>query len=909
MYTRLQVKRIAIVFMIALLTSACGAGLQTQRITPTIQPTPEKTRVPTQAPASQKITPTDSTSLPAEPAILSASPTPVQPQMGFPDTNQYQWSLIASGFEKPVGLAHAGDGQGRLFVVEQAGVIRIIRNNQVVDTPFLDLRDRVGSSGNEQGLLGLAFHPSYRQNGQFFINYTDSMGDTVIARFQVSKDNPDQADVTSEKVLLKVSQPFANHNGGALAFGHDGYLYLGLGDGGSAGDPQNNAQSLQTMLGKILRLDVDNGETYTTPNNNIFAEGQLPEIWAYGLRNPWRFSFDRQTGDLFIGDVGQNQWEEINFLPAGSQAGINLGWKYFEGTHLFTSEPPDSNLPLTPPIVEYNHSAGCSVTGGVIYRGAALQEWNGIYLYGDYCTGWIRGIYKDQQGLWQQSQLFENIGRIVSFGEDESGEVYVVDHNGQILKLEARRPTSNLYLPNTMNTTSAEPIKNLSNAPRYDIYLTINPTTKTFEGTSRVNLTNTEDVALDQIYFRLLPNGGKSYGDGSLTVSRTTIAGQPIRTNLSPDNTTLEVFLSSPLQPGEQVQIDLAFQGNVPQDYGALDTGYGIYNFSENVMALSGWYPILAVYDQDGWNLDLPSAIGDSVYSETAFYTVNLTVPTDQVVAASGVEINRIVEGKQANITLASGPVRDFFIILSPDFNKISKNTNGTRVNSFYLPGRLEGAEKALEIAASSLNTYNQRFGPYPYAELDIVDAPMQNAAGVEFPGIILVADNLYLNHERPTFTIAAAHEVAHQWWYNVVGNDIFDDPWLDEALTTYSSSLYFEDNQLTDGLEGLISGWQRTYDGLVNSGYDDQVTRSLGYFESLSRPDIYGAVVYVKGALFFHQLRQLIGDAAFFQALQNYYHDFQFEIADPQDLLTAFETASGRSLDDFYQEWLYSKQ
>jgi glucose/arabinose dehydrogenase len=318
------------------------------------------------------------------------------------------------------------DGSGRLFVIEKVGRIRIIENDQLLETPFLDITDRVGSNGNEQGLLGLAFHPQYQVNGRFFVNYTDTRGDTVIARFQVSSD-PNIVDPGSEVPLLGIDQPFPNHNGGVLAFGPDGYLYAGLGDGGSQGDPNGNAQNTQVMLGKILRLDVDSADPYEVPADNPFGN----EIWAYGFRNPWRFSFDKPTGDLYIGDVGQNQWEEIDFLAAGSPGGANFGWDHREGAHNYEGGGPEG---MIDPVAEYSHSeGGCSVTGGYVYRGS-MPEWNGIYLYGDYCTGMIWGLIQSDGG-WQTQLLFDVDVTITSFGKDENGEVYLISDNGGVFRL------------------------------------------------------------------------------------------------------------------------------------------------------------------------------------------------------------------------------------------------------------------------------------------------------------------------------------------------------------------------------------------------------------------------------------------------------------------------------------------
>jgi glucose/arabinose dehydrogenase len=335
-----------------------------------------------------------------------------------------------------VAVEHAGDA--RLFVLEQGGRIRIIQDGILLPAPFLDISDRVGSAGNEQGLLGLAFHPQYPSNGFFFVNYTDLQGDTVIARFQVSAD-ASQADPQSETRFLSIPQPFPNHNGGQVVFGPDGYLYLGLGDGGSAGDPQNNAQSTQNLLGKILRLDVGASaaeKAYGIPADNPFGVGGgAPEIWAYGLRNPWRFSFDRLTGDLFIADVGQNQWEEVNFLPAASPPGANFGWRFFEGSAPYEGSAPDPQT-LVFPVAEYSHELGCSITGGYVYRGASTPEWQGIYFFGDYCSGLVFGLMRAADGSWEQRSLFDTGASISSFGEDSQGELFLVDLGGTIYRLE-----------------------------------------------------------------------------------------------------------------------------------------------------------------------------------------------------------------------------------------------------------------------------------------------------------------------------------------------------------------------------------------------------------------------------------------------------------------------------------------
>jgi glucose/arabinose dehydrogenase len=354
----------------------------------------------------------------------------------FPNPATYQWVSIATGLTRPIGITHAGDGSDSLFIIEQPGAIRILQNGQLLPTPFLDIRSQVGSEANEQGLLGLAFHPNYKKNGMFFINYTNLEGDTVISRWQVSGDQ-NAANPLSEKIILSITQPYGNHNGGHIEFGPDGYLYIGMGDGGAAGDPENHAQNLNSLLGKMLRLDVDNGEPYAIPADNPFANGGgSPEIWGWGLRNPWKFSFDRNTDDLYIADVGQNQWEEVHFLAAPAPAGVNFGWKFWEGLHPFEEKPPE-DMSFDFPIWEYGHDLGCSVTGGVVYRGTD-PLWQGIYIYGDFCSGRVWGLLRDNAGVWQNTQLFQTNYNIAAFGEDETGEIYLVARKGDVYKLSTR---------------------------------------------------------------------------------------------------------------------------------------------------------------------------------------------------------------------------------------------------------------------------------------------------------------------------------------------------------------------------------------------------------------------------------------------------------------------------------------
>ena len=334
---------------------------------------------------------------------------------------------VSDGLIEPLYLTHAGDD--RLFIVEKRGTIRVLEGGQLSSTPFLDIRDRILSSGYEQGLLSVAFHPEYGLNGYFYVNYTDQAGATIIARFQREATNPNQANLESEQILMRIPQPFVNHNGGQLQFGPDGYLYIGMGDGGSAGDPQQRGQDRTTYLGKLLRIDVDGNDPYSLPEDNPFVgmSSIRNEIWAIGLRNPWRFSFDRQTGDLFVADVGQSLWEEINFQLAGSEGGENYGWDIMEGNHCFSDSNCDSSGLLLP-VGEYGHEAGnCSVTGGYVYRGGAVPEMNGNYVFADYCSGSIWRLYQSPDGTWSQAQIADTDLFISSFGEDISGELYLLD--------------------------------------------------------------------------------------------------------------------------------------------------------------------------------------------------------------------------------------------------------------------------------------------------------------------------------------------------------------------------------------------------------------------------------------------------------------------------------------------------
>ena len=378
------------------------------------------------------------TSSPAPTATPPASGTPAPGATGGSNP-QVALEKVASGFSKPLYVVEPPDGSGRLFVVEQDGKIRILKDGAINSQPFLDAASVITSNGNEQGLLGLAFHPKYKENGRFFVTYTAKNGDNTLAEYHVSND-PAKADAGSAKVLIAIPDFAANHNGGMVAFGPDGYLYLSTGDGGQGGDPKANGQNKDALLAKILRIDVDRGSPYAIPPSNPFATGGgKPEVWDYGFRNPWRFSFDRQTGDLWIADVGQNKYEEVNFEPAGSKGGLNYGWNTMEGTHCYQPSNGCNPSGLTLPVNDYSHDDGCSVTGGYVYRGPREPALVGAYFFTDYCGGLIWALTKDAAGNWQRTTALDSKLAISSFGEDQAGEVYAVSQDdGTIYRLRAR---------------------------------------------------------------------------------------------------------------------------------------------------------------------------------------------------------------------------------------------------------------------------------------------------------------------------------------------------------------------------------------------------------------------------------------------------------------------------------------
>lgn len=364
--------------------------------------------------------------------------TSLAPAVTAQEPGAFALSLLVEGLDRPVFMVDANDDSGRFFIVEQSGRILIWRNAALEETPWLDLSGSV-TDGSEQGLLGLALHPDFAENGRLFVHYTDLDGATVVERYDQSAEHPDEVDRSTAFTLLTVEQPAPNHNGGMLAFGPDGYLYIALGDGGDQGDPSGNGQDQEVLLGKILRIDVDadpGNDNYRVPADNplIGIDSARGEIWATGLRNPWRFSFDRATGDMWIGDVGQNAFEEIDFQPAGV-GGLNYGWSLAEGLQCYNDPQCQSHTDLTWPVFAYGRDVGIAVTGGYRYRGSAITALEGVYLCGDYGTGYIWQLTSEDEETWVASDPFPTELNISSFAEDASGELYVIDLNGSIYQI------------------------------------------------------------------------------------------------------------------------------------------------------------------------------------------------------------------------------------------------------------------------------------------------------------------------------------------------------------------------------------------------------------------------------------------------------------------------------------------
>jgi hypothetical protein len=434
-------------------------------------------------------------------------------------------------------------------------------------------------------------------------------------------------------------------------------------------------------------------------------------------------------------------------------------------------------------------------------------------------------------------------------------------------------------------------------ATRYFIEVTLDPDDPTaLSGVQRVRYTNTEDAPLDALLFRLYPNM-PGFG-GSMDVDQVVLEGEVVAPVLETDDTALRVPLDPPLARGSVVDLTLWFRAGLPSNTSA---GYGVFAFADDVYALAGFYPTIPVYDDEGWNVEIAPGYGDATFTDVAFYQVRLTVPADLTVVTSGSVLQDSDNGDGTRTwTAAGGPIRDFYVAMSADYDMASEDVDGTRVTSYYRSGQTAGGELALEYAVDSLRVFNERFGPYPYTELDVIATPT-NAGGIEYPGAIVVAQGLY-DQQGGFFEMATAHEVAHQWWYGLVGNDQLDEPWLDEALTNYSAYVYYQDIDGDTAAQRIKeSVFERPYQIARQEGWDRPVAGPVASFEAQE----YGAIVYGKGPLFFDAVREELGDEDFFAALQTYLESHRYGVAYPEDLIEAFEETSGRQIDDLYAFWI----
>lgn len=450
--------------------------------------------------------------------------------------------------------------------------------------------------------------------------------------------------------------------------------------------------------------------------------------------------------------------------------------------------------------------------------------------------------------------------------------------------------------------------------PRYQLWLGVSfgadGSDPEFTGYERLEYINTEGQPLNELYLRLYPNGELIYGSGSLALTAAKVNGAPVEPAIEAGGTAVRVPLEEPLPPGGSLVLELGFAGIVPRDFASSSgSSYGIYDYSGGMLKLANWFPILAAYDEAGWHLDPFYNWGDAVYSETADFEVWITAPAEQVVVASGTELERSPNG-DGTITYhyAAELMRDFFVAMSPYLAKVTAQVGPTQVNSYYFVGDEAGGQKALEIAAQALDLFNRRFGLYPFPELDILETPLPWAGGVEYPGIALISERLYgpaeyMARQELQFAMIVSHEVAHQWWYSLVGNDVIREPWLDEALATYSSGIYVEEFLGPAAYQDLLSDWETNW-RRARAQVATPITAPLEQFYNNS---IYYGIVYCGGAVFYHVLRATLGDGPFFASLQEYFRRFEYRVATTEALLAIFEEVSGRELDELYARWLFA--
>ena len=439
-------------------------------------------------------------------------------------------------------------------------------------------------------------------------------------------------------------------------------------------------------------------------------------------------------------------------------------------------------------------------------------------------------------------------------------------------------------------------VDRFANATRYAIEVRVDIEAHAFRGTEQVRYTNHEGVPLTEIVFRLLPNT-PGYG-GMLVVPVVTVDGTRVTTHLSLAGSALHVPLAAPLDPGETVEMGLAFEGGYPTDGAA---GYAQFGTLDDVLALPNFYPMIPVYDDEGWNVELASPYGDATFTDTALYAVRVTLPGDAVLAASGVTVDRQDHGDgTATHTIASGPMRDWNMVASADYETQSTQVGDVQVTAYVRPGDAVGGANALDYAARSLEIYQEWIGPYPFNELDVVSTPTR-AGGIEYPGLIVIADNLY-GRIGGFFEVATVHEVAHQWWYSLIGNDQLDEPWLDEALTQYTSLLYFEHRYGADSAQRFLEQMFLAQHASLQENDEDM---PAGLPVAAYPEGLYAAVVYGKGPLFFHEMRRLVGDDTFYEILRAYLAQYRYGVAYPQDLLAVAEQVSGQELDALYEKWI----
>ncbi|MGQ9478191.1 MAG: M1 family metallopeptidase [Candidatus Bipolaricaulia bacterium] len=446
--------------------------------------------------------------------------------------------------------------------------------------------------------------------------------------------------------------------------------------------------------------------------------------------------------------------------------------------------------------------------------------------------------------------------------------------------------------------------------PHYQLWLGVSfgEAGPQFTGHERLEYLNAEGQALNELYLRLYPNGGLTYGAGGLALGSVTVNGTQVEPLIESGGTVVQIPLEEPLPPGANLVLELDFVGLVPQNFASSNgSSYGIYDYSGGMLKLANWFPILAAYDEAGWHLDPFYNWGDAVYSETADFEVWITAPAEQVVVASGIELEQVLN-PDGTVTYhySAELMRDFFVAMSPHLKRLTAQVGTTRVNSYYFEGDELGGQKALEVGANALFLFNQRFGLYPFPELDILETTLPWAGGVEYPGIVLISDKLYgsagyMAERELEFAMIVSHEVSHQWWYSLVGNDVIREPWLDEALATYSSGIYAQELLGEAAYQGLLREWEYNY-RRARGSVSVPITAPLDQFYSNS---IYYGIVYCGGALFYDELRATLGDGPFFASLQEYFRRFEYRVATTSELLALFEEVSGQELDKLYARWL----